>query len=98
MRFSSEKNLEKVVELVAQVSASERPRKLAGQCDKVTVTGGAGIVLSCFCLLGAYFSLMKSVYRGQRALNTSARVSVSFFRVSKGKHSLQANLKTGRQI
>lgn len=74
MRLSSEKNLEKVVELVAQIAASERPRKLAGQCDKVTVTGGAGIVLSCFCLLGAFFSLMKYIYRGQRALNTSSAV------------------------
>lgn len=74
MRFSSKKNLEKVVELVAQIAASERPSKLAGQSNKVTVTGRAVSMLCCFCLLGAFFSLMKSFYRGQRALNTSSMV------------------------
>lgn len=56
MSFSSKKNLEKVVELVAQIAASERPRKLAGQSDKVTVSGGAG---SAFLLMSSW-SLFQS--------------------------------------
>lgn len=74
MKSSSKKKFEKVVQLMAQIAASERPRKLSGQSDNVTVTGGAGSFLSCFCLPEAFFSLMKSVYRGQRALNTSSIV------------------------
>lgn len=101
MMFSSKKNLEKVVELVAQIAASERSCKLAGQSNKVAVTGHTGSMLSCFLSSWSFFQSYEIYLLGTKSTKhlfhgpVSQCLSLEYPRENK---AVQANLKPGRQI
>lgn len=101
MMFSSKKNLEKVVELVAQIAASERSRKLAAQSNKVAVTGHTGSMLSCFLSSWSFFQSYEICLLGTKSTKhlfhgpVSQCLSLEYPRENR---AVQANLKPGRQI